>query len=56
MTTKKFDCVEMKRQGAKVLYEQTKNMTREEQLEFWKKGTIELRQKQNQKQNDILKV
>jgi hypothetical protein len=36
-TTKKaFDCVAMKRRGASHVYELTKNMTRAEELAFWK--------------------
>lgn len=45
-TTKKFDCVAIKRQAAEVLYEQLKNMTIDEQLAYWKQGTDQLRQQQ----------
>lgn len=36
MKTKTFDCVEMKRQGANDVYEMTKDMTFEEEVEFWR--------------------
>ena len=35
MTRKPFDCVEMKRQAAETIYEHIKNMTIEEELDFW---------------------
>jgi len=36
METKKFDCVQMKREGARRIYEQIKGMTRAEELAYWK--------------------
>lgn len=36
MTTKTFDCVEMKRRGAKLLQERLAGLTREQQLAFWR--------------------
>jgi hypothetical protein len=44
--TKKFDCVEMKRRGAAIVYEKIKDMTIEEQLAYWKAGTEKLQQRQ----------
>jgi len=35
MKTKTFDCVEMKRQGARILQERLAGLTREQQLAFW---------------------
>ena len=35
-TRKRFDCVAMKRKGAMHVYELTRNMTRAEELAFWK--------------------
>jgi hypothetical protein len=32
---KKFDCVEMQHKAGEHIYEQTKNMTREEELAYW---------------------
>ena len=46
MKTKDFDCVEMKRRGAEVLYKKLKTMTPEEQLAYWKASTEELKQMQ----------
>ena len=43
MKTKKFDCVEMKRKGARKVYEATKGMTVDEEVEYWRKRTREAR-------------
>lgn len=43
MTTKKFDCVEMKRKGARSVYEATKGMTIEEEVAYWRTRTEEAR-------------
>lgn len=39
---KKFDCVEMMHQGAEYVREQTKGMSSEQELEYWRKRTEEL--------------
>ena len=36
MKTKQFDCVEMMHRGAKRIYETTKNMSRQAELDYWK--------------------
>lgn len=36
---KKFDCVEMKREGARKVFEATKDMTVEQEVEYWRKRT-----------------
>lgn len=36
MKTKTFDCVEMMHQGALRIYEETKGMTMEEELAYWR--------------------
>ena len=41
-TRKAFDCVAMKREGAACVYELTKNMTRAEELAFWKAEAAKL--------------
>ncbi|MBI5095263.1 MAG: hypothetical protein HZB26_22865 [Candidatus Hydrogenedentes bacterium] len=41
-TTKNFDCVEMKRRGAARVRADVKDMTKAEQLDYWRKGTAEL--------------
>jgi hypothetical protein len=46
MKTKTFDCVEMKRQGAAKIYEETRGMTVAEQVAYWKERTAELRKLQ----------
>ena len=43
MKTKDFDCVEMKHKGAQQVYEATKDMTVEEEVEYWRKRTEEAR-------------
>jgi len=45
MKTKTFDCVEMKRRGARAVYEAVKGMTVEQELEYWRCKTNELRGK-----------
>ncbi len=35
---KKFDCIAMKRASQEKIYAQTKDMTREEQIAFFRKG------------------
>lgn len=39
---KKFDCVEMKRRGAARVQAELAGMSREEQLEYWRKQTDDL--------------
>jgi hypothetical protein len=49
-----FDCVEIKHKGGLQIYEQLKNMPREEELEFWKRATKELEATQKEKHNKSL--
>ena len=51
MEASKFDCVAMKRRGAEIIYEQTKDMTLEEELQFWRERTRELRKQQEELRN-----
>ena len=39
---KTFDCVKMKRKGSRRVYEQTRGMTTDEELAFWKERTSRL--------------
>ncbi len=41
--TKEFDCVEMKRKGARKVYKATKGMSIEEEVAYWQKRTEEAR-------------
>ncbi len=41
---KKFDCVEMKHRAARIIQKRTSKFTREEELEYWKSQTRELRE------------
>ena len=43
MKKKDFDCVEMKRRGAEKIAERTKNMSRQQELEFWRQQTQAMR-------------
>ena len=47
-TKKTFDCVRMKRQGAERVMEQLRGKSFQEQLEFWQKGTEDLRRRQQE--------
>ncbi len=42
---KPFDCVEMKREGARRIYEETKDMTKEEELAYWARKNEECRRR-----------
>jgi len=50
MKTKTFDCVEMKRRGAELVQKQLEGKSPAHQLEYWQKGTDELRKLQKRKQ------
>jgi hypothetical protein len=48
-------CIQWKRQGAERVAAQTANMSREQQLEFWRQKTEQLRVRQvQQRQADLL--
>ena len=51
MKRKKFDCVEMKRQGAAKVREETAAMSREQELRFWQERSRRLRERQETLQN-----
>ena len=46
--TKTFDCVEMKRRGGELVRKQLEGKSFEQQLEYWQKGTEELKRLQAQ--------
>ncbi len=46
MKTKTFDCVRMKRQGAEQVMKQLEGKSFQEQLEYWQKGTEDLKRHQ----------
>jgi hypothetical protein len=50
--TKTFDCVEMKRRGAEYVYNIIKDMTPQQELEYWRKQTELLRQRQAASRSD----
>jgi len=51
MKTKAFDCVEMKRQAASRIYEETQGMTLEERQAYWRdKHAAFLKRQEERKQ------
>ena len=46
MKTKTFDCVAMKRAGARAVQEKTRGMTVAEEVAFWRRETASLRKLQ----------
>ncbi|HPO13819.1 MAG TPA: hypothetical protein PLI09_10270 [Candidatus Hydrogenedentes bacterium] len=51
MRKKSFDCVEMKRKGARKVYEATKDMTVKEEVAYWRHRTAEIRKRLESLQN-----
>ena len=47
MKTKTFDCVEMKRRCAEHVYSIIKDMTPEEEIEYWRRQTEEYRKERS---------
>ncbi|MHB1037851.1 MAG: hypothetical protein ACYC35_25930 [Pirellulales bacterium] len=47
MKTKTFDCVEMKRRAALRIYEETKDMTLEQKIDYWRHRSDEFRREQS---------
>lgn len=43
MTTKTFDCVEMKRRGGEYVHAQTAGMTLEQKIEYWRRRSEDYR-------------
>lgn len=52
MKNKKFDCVEMKRKGAKKVMEKTAKMSKGEELAFWQERSKALKQQQKTSQGE----
>jgi hypothetical protein len=48
MKNKMFDCVQMKRRGAEMVRKQLEGKSFEQQLEYWQKGTDQLKELQKQ--------
>ena len=42
MRIKPFDCVDMMHRGAKRIYRATKDLSRDEELEYWRQKAAEL--------------
>ncbi len=43
MKTKTFDCVEMKRRAAERIYQETKDLTLTERIDYWRRRSEEFR-------------
>ena len=48
MKTKTFDCVEMKRRAAERIYLETKDLTFEQIIDYWRRRNEEFRRGQKQ--------
>ncbi|MCK4342351.1 MAG: hypothetical protein KAY37_11585 [Phycisphaerae bacterium] len=48
MKTKTFDCVEMKRRGAARVQQAIAGMTPQQELEYWRNQTEQLRRRQQE--------
>jgi hypothetical protein len=46
MKTKNFDCVEMKRRGAKLVRQRLAGMTREQEIEYWRQRSEQFQRDQ----------
>ena len=42
MKTKRFDCVDMMHRGAKRIYRATKDLSRKQELEYWRQKAAQL--------------
>ena len=51
MKTKTFDCVEMKRRGAARVQQAIAGMTPQQELEYWRNQTEQLRRRQREIQS-----
>ncbi len=51
MKTKTFDCVEVKRRGAELVQKQLEGKSLAQKLEYWQKGTDELKKLQKRKKS-----
>jgi len=49
MRNKRFDCVEMKREGSRRVYEAIKGMSIEQEVVFWREQTAEFRREMQER-------
>ena len=49
MKTKTFDCVEMKRRAALRIHEELKDLTLEQKIDYWKRRSEEMRERQRRR-------
>jgi hypothetical protein len=45
MKAKKFDCMEMKRQGASRIYEETKDLSLKEEAQYWREKSEKMKRR-----------
>lgn len=55
MKTKAFDCVVMKQRGAEKVQEQTRDMTVEQEVAFWRERSHILRQQQEIAKGNVMR-
>lgn len=48
MKTKEFDCVELQHEGARRIYEETKDFTLEQEVEYWRRKSEEMMHRHEQ--------
>jgi hypothetical protein len=49
MKTKRFDCVDMMHRGAKRIYQATKGLSRQQELEYWREKAGQLQSGQTKR-------
>ncbi len=48
MKTKTFDCVEMKRRGARRVYDETKDLNLQQKIDYWRRRSEAFRREQEE--------
>ena len=51
---KSFDCIEMKRRGALKIHERLASMSIEEQVEYWRRRSDELRRREGTSPDEVV--
>ena len=51
---KSFDCIEMKRRGALKIHERLASMSIEEQVEYWRRRSDELRRREAASPDEVV--
>ena len=53
MKTKTFDCVEMKRKAALRIYDETKNLSLDQRIDYWQQKSNEFLRKQQERRDSV---